>query len=61
MAEEKMVDLDTSGEGQEVELQQEESTKEEKVVEEKTEAPVEEKVDGDEESKDEGLDKYSID
>jgi hypothetical protein len=59
MAEEKMVDLDTSGEGQEVELQQEESTKEEKVVEEKTEAPVEEKVDGDEESKDEGLDKYS--
>lgn len=54
-----MVDLDTSGEGQEVELQQEESTKEEKVVEEKTEAPVEEKVDGDEESKDEGLDKYS--
>ena len=59
MAEEKMVDLDTSGEGQEVELQQEESTKEEKVVEEKTEAPVEEKVDGEEESKDEGLDKYS--
>tara|TARA_R100001126_G_scaffold36547_2_gene20560 strand:+ start:807 stop:1718 length:912 start_codon:yes stop_codon:yes gene_type:complete len=59
MAEEKMVDLDTSGEGQEVELQQEESTKEEKVVEEKTEAPVEEKVEGEEESKDEGLDKYS--
>jgi hypothetical protein len=54
-----MVDLDTSGEGQEVELQQEESTKEEKVVEEKTEAPVEEKVEGEEESKDEGLDKYS--
>ena len=59
MAEEKMVDLDTSGEGQEVELQREESTKEEKVVEEKTEAPVEEKVEGEEESKDEGLDKYS--
>ena len=66
MAEEKMVDLDTSGEGQEVELQQEESTKEEKVVEEKTEAPVEEKPSTtneekveEEESKDEGLDKYS--
>ena len=31
MAEEKMVDLDTTGEGQEVELQEEESTKEIKV------------------------------
>ena len=31
MAEEKMVDLDTIGEGQEVELQEEESTKEVKV------------------------------
>ena len=30
-----MVDLDTTGEGQEVELQGEESTKEEKVEEEK--------------------------
>ncbi len=35
MAEEKMVDLDTTGESQEVELQEEESTKEEKVQEQK--------------------------
>ena len=34
MAEEKMVDLDTTGESQEVELQEEESTKDK--VEEKT-------------------------
>ena len=40
MAEEKMVDLDTTGEGQEVELQEEESTKEVKVEEEKAEPTV---------------------
>jgi hypothetical protein len=33
MTKEKMVDLDTTGEGQEVELQEEDSTKEEKVEE----------------------------
>ena len=64
MAEEKMVDLDTSGEGQEVELPQEESTeiKEvEKKVEEKTneeETDKKEEINEDE-SKDDGLDKYS--
>ena len=50
MAEEKMVDLDTTGESQEVELQEEESTKEEKVQEEKVEVASEEKT---EEPKDE--------
>lgn len=63
MAEEKMVDLDTTGEGQEVELQQEDkSTEENKAEEEKVEASTEEqqeqKTDEDE-SKDDGLDKYS--
>ena len=59
-----MVDLDTSGEGQEVELPQEESTeiKEvEKKVEEKTneeETDKKEEINEDE-SKDDGLDKYS--
>ena len=43
MAEEKMVDLDTTGEGQEVELRQEDkSTEENKVEEEKVEASTEE-------------------
>ena len=62
MAEEKMVDLDTTGEGQEVELQEEESTKEKKVEEEKVEVTSEEKAEeskDEEESKDDGLDKYS--
>ena len=71
MAEEKMVDLDTTGEGQEVELQEEESTKEkkveeEKVEEEKVEVSSEEKSEdsskeetSEEDSKDDGLDKYS--
>lgn len=62
MAEEKMVDLDTTGESQEVELQEEESTKEEKVQEEKVEVASEEKTEeskDEEETKDDGLDKYS--
>jgi hypothetical protein len=64
MTEEKMVDLDTTGEGQEVELQEEDSTKEEKVEEEKVEASTEDKKDEsskeeEEDSKDDGLDKYS--
>jgi len=62
MTEEKMVDLDTTGEGQEVELQEEESTKEEKVEEEKVEASTEEKQQEkteEDDSKDDGLDKYS--
>ena len=61
-----MVDLDTTGEGQEVELQEEESTKEEKVEEEKVEASTEEQQeektkedDSKDDSKDDGLDKYS--
>ena len=61
MTEEKMVDLDTTGEGQEVELQEEASTKENKVEEEKVETSAEEKDDqsSDDDSKDDGLDKYS--
>tara|TARA_R100000654_G_scaffold33860_1_gene59235 strand:- start:653 stop:1573 length:921 start_codon:yes stop_codon:yes gene_type:complete len=63
MTEEKMVDLDTTGEGQEVELQEEESTKEKKVEEEKVEVsseePSKEEVNEEEDSKDDGLDKYS--
>ena len=61
MTEEKMADLDTTGEGQEVELQEEESTKEEKVEEEKVETSSEEKKEesSEEDSKDDGLDKYS--
>jgi len=63
MAEEKMVDLDTTGEGQEVELQEEEkSTKEDQVEEKKVETSAEEKEDqssDDDDSKDDGLDKYS--
>ena len=63
MAEEKMVDLDTTGEGQEVELQQEDkSTEENKAEEEKVEASTEETSEEsskEEDSKDDGLDKYS--
>jgi chromosome segregation ATPase len=63
MTEEKMVDLDTTGEGQEVELQEEESTKQQKVEEEKVEVSNEEKSEEsskeEEDSKDDGLDKYS--
>ena len=63
MAEEKMVDLDTTGEGQEVELQEEDkSTEESKVEEEKVEASTEDKQEEkteDDDSKDDGLDKYS--
>jgi len=68
MAEEKMVDLDTTGEGQEVELQEEESTKEIKVeskendsekVEVSTEEKDDQQNDDDDDSKDDGLDKYS--
>jgi hypothetical protein len=63
MTEEKMVDLDTTGEGQEVELQEEEkSTKEDHVEEKKVETSAEEKEDqssDDDDSKDDGLDKYS--
>ena len=62
MAEEKMVDLDTTGESQEVELQQEDkSTEENKAEEEKVEASTEDKQEQTEEddSKDDGLDKYS--
>ena len=63
MTEEKMVDLDTTGEGQEVELQEEEkSTKKDQVEEKKVETSAEEKEDqssDDDDSKDDGLDKYS--
>ena len=62
MTEEKMVDLDTTGEGQEVELQEEESTKEEKVEEEKVEVSSEDpskEETNEEDPKDDGLDKYS--
>ena len=63
MTKEKMVDLDTTGEGQEVELQEEESTKQQKVEEEKVEVSNEEKSEEsskeEEDSKDDGLDKYS--
>jgi len=67
MAEEKMVDLDTTGESQEVELQEEESTKEIKVESkendsEKVDASTEKKEDqqnDDDDYKDDGLDKYS--
>jgi len=63
MTEEKMVDLDTTGEGQEVELQEEEkSTKEDQIEEKKVETSAEEKEDqssDDDDSKDDGLDKYS--
>ena len=62
MAEEKMVDLDTSGEGQEVELHDEEKSTEQNSVESKeaTEDTTE-KVDdsSDDDSKEDGLDKYS--
>ena len=66
MAEEKMVDLDTTGEGQEVELQEEVKSTEENKAEEKeakseTEQPVEKtnEEDSTEDSKDDNLDKYS--
>jgi len=61
MTEEKMVDLDTTGEGQEVELQEEASTKVNKVEEEKVETSAEEKdvQSSEDDSKDDGLDKYS--
>ena len=56
-----MVDLDTTGEGQEVELQEEASTKVNKVEEEKVETSAEEKdvQSSEDDSKDDGLDKYS--
>ena len=57
-----MVDLDTTGESQEVELQQEDkSTEENKAEEEKVEASTEDRQEQTEEddSKDDGLDKYS--
>lgn len=59
MAEEKMVDLDTSGEGQEVELQEEEKSTEQNSVELKEDTT--EKVDdsSDDDSREDGLDKYS--
>ena len=63
MTEEKMVDLDTTGEGQEVELQEEDKSTEDKTVSDKVETKKEEteKVEesSEEESKDDGLDKYS--
>ena len=63
MAEEKMVDLDTTGEGQEVELQEEDKSTEDKLVSNDVEGKKEEteKVEesSEEESKDDGLDKYS--
>jgi hypothetical protein len=66
MAEEKMVDLDTTGEGQEVELQEEDKSTEENKAEEKeatseTEQPVEKsnEEDSGDDSKDDNLDKYS--
>lgn len=56
-----MVDLDTTGDGQEVELQEEASTKSKQVEEEKVETSTEEKIEesNDDDSKDDGLDKYS--
>jgi len=65
MAEDKMVDLDTSGEGQEVELQEEESTKKDEVQAKENIYESEDIVDEsseenkDDDSKDDGLDKYS--
>jgi len=62
MAEEKMVDLDTSGEGQEVELHEEEKSTEQNSVESKeaTEDTTEKVEDSsDDDSKEDGLDKYS--
>ena len=65
MAEEKMVDLDTTGEGQEVELQEEDKSTEENNAEQKatseTEQPVEQsnQEDSNDDSKDDNLDKYS--
>ena len=66
MAEEKMVDLDTSGEGQEVELQEEvKSTEENKAEEKEAKSETEQSVektneeDSTEDSKDDNLDKYS--
>ena len=66
MAEEKMVDLDTTGEGQEVELQEEDKSTEENKAEEKeatseTEQSVEKsnEEDSGDDSKDDNLDKYS--
>ena len=44
MTEEKMVDLDTTGDGQEVELQEEASTKENKVEEKIVETSAEYKT-----------------
>ena len=58
-----MVDLDTTGEGQEVELQEEDKSTEDKLVSNDVEGKKEEteKVEesSEEESKDDGLDKYS--
>jgi|TARA_E500000318_G_scaffold87155_2_gene84047 hypothetical protein len=63
MAEEKMVDLDTTGEGQEVELQEEDKSTEDKPVsndvEDKKEETEKVEESSEEESKDDGLDKYS--
>lgn len=65
MAEDKMVDLDTSGEGQEVELQEEESTRKDEVEAKENISASEETVEEssednrDDDSKEEGLDKYS--
>ncbi len=65
MTEEKMVDLDTTGEGQEVELQEEEKSTEENKVEEKVEDSSKDKKEvsseesSSDDSKEDGLDKYS--
>ena len=63
MAEEKMVDLDTTGEGQEVELQEEDKSTEDKPVsndvEDKKKETEKVEESSEEESKDDGLDKYS--
>jgi len=60
MADEKMVDLDTTGEGQEIELQEEEKSTEDTKVEEKVEEKVEDSSEETKEtSSDDNLDKYS--
>ena len=61
MAEDKMVDLDTSGEGQEVELQEEESTKKDEVEAKENISESEDTVEesSEDDSKEDGLDKYS--
>lgn len=66
MADEKMVDLDTTGEGQEVELQEEDKSTEDSKVEEKeatsqtdTSSNEDSNDDSNDDSKEDGLDKYS--